>query len=74
MKTVYWLYLDTVGEVEGMFSESGEMLGTWCNNDASWRNDYFCGFMEKLGVDVVSIAEHDFPEMTKKLEEYWDNY
>jgi hypothetical protein len=39
----------------------------------SGATSIFLVFLEKLGINVVGIAKHDFPEMTKKLVDYWDN-
>ena len=56
MKTITKVYLsdDDLGEVEGMFDENDEVIGHWHSNDASWRDEYFSGFMKNLGVKVVS--------------------
>lgn len=43
---------DQAGEVEGMFDADGTMLGMWCSNDATWRNEYFEDFMRRLGHDM----------------------
>jgi hypothetical protein len=52
MKTIRWVIVDD-HEVEGMFSEDGELLGAWCLNDADWRQEYFSGFMETIGIEVI---------------------
>ena len=56
MKTIYHVYHcgDDCGEVEGMFDVDGKALDMWCCNDASWRNEYFAGFMREIGVNVVT--------------------
>jgi hypothetical protein len=43
---------EEVGEVQGMFDMEGNLLGAWSDNDASWRNEYFSPFLEKLGIIV----------------------
>ena len=67
---VHFVYIedDDVGEVEGMFLDDGTMLGTWCCNDASWRSEYFNGFMEALGVQVVNSDDESLEE---KLKAHW---
>jgi hypothetical protein len=54
-----------------MFSETGELLGIWSCNDATWRNEYFSDFMEALGFKVENAS----PELVDKLiataKEYW---
>lgn len=56
MKTVYSFYwcdeAGGCGENEGMFDTNGKMLDCWSCNDASWHDEYFNGFMEKLGINV----------------------
>lgn len=76
MKIVYYVYLcdDDTGEVEAMFDESGEMLGTWSNNDANWRCEYFNPFMAKLGIEVTDIDPEDRPDLVNKMTQYWKEY
>lgn len=74
MKKIYFLYLcdDDVGEVEGMFDEQGEMLGNWCCNDATWRGEYFNGFIESLGYEVISDIPEDLePKLEAALKAVW---
>lgn len=56
MKTIYFVNYcgDDCGEVEGMFDVDGKAIDMWCCNDASWRNEYFSGFMSSLGINVVT--------------------
>ena len=60
MTTIYFLSIcdDDVGEVEGMFDANGDVLGTWCNNDARWRGEYFEPFLEALGIRVLDVADY----------------
>lgn len=68
MKTLYFVYDEQEGEVEGMFDTQGTLLGTWCCNDASWRDEYFSGFMEQLGFKVVYSTQ---AKLVKKLRKAW---
>lgn len=61
MKTIYHVYSDRYGEVEGMFLPDGTMLGCWCDNDANWRHEYFNGFMLMLDI-VISAWDEDSAE------------
>ncbi len=61
MKTIYHVYyegyedgLPETGEIEGMIDSDGNLLGAWAANDGTWRGEYFDGFMEKLGIEVLS--------------------
>jgi len=60
---------DFYGEIEGMFDESGNLLGAWSLNDAHWRGEYMNGFMKKLGIDVVKAPASRREEFLKKLRE-----
>lgn len=57
MKKIYSFYSEKYGEVEGMFDEKGKLLDCWSCRDANWRNEYFNGFMEKLGVQVLALPK-----------------
>lgn len=71
MKTIYIIGIeDEVGEVEGAFDDKGELLDTWCRNDATWRHEYFNGLMETLGIDVKPPSKHLRAELEKKLIEH----
>jgi hypothetical protein len=70
-KIVYHFRTCAWGEMEGMFDESGKMLGSWCLNDAHWRGEYMEGFLEKLGI-VVKDLPNKFK--TKALEQIADCY
>jgi hypothetical protein len=65
MRKLYIAYTEEVGEVEGIFDQDGTMLDFWSCNDATWRNEYFSPFMERLGFDVDVAPDW----MVKKLEE-----
>ena len=56
MKIIYHVYAceGELGEVEGMFDSKGNLISCWCCDDATWRNEYFSGFMQYLGVEVKS--------------------
>lgn len=73
MVTIYSVYIedcDFGGEVEGMIDESGKVLGFWFSNDASWRDEYFNGFMEELGIKVVTPSDKQRPKLVKILNKY----
>lgn len=57
MKNIYRFYSEKYGEVEGMFEEDGKMIDCWSCNDATWRSEYFNGFMKKLGINVLRLPE-----------------
>ena len=42
-----------LGEIGGVLDEKGKVLDCWSLNDADWRNEYFSGFMEKVGIEAV---------------------
>lgn len=46
----YYNYCGDLGEVEGIFDEHGILIDSWWSNDANWRNEYFSGFLAKLGI------------------------
>lgn len=67
MPNLYLLAIcDDVGEVEGgVFDEAGEMLGTWCSNDATWHSEYVDPFLAKLGLPTLYAA------LKTKLVTHW---
>ena len=68
MKTIYHIYSDKDGECQGMFDESEVYLDGWFCDDANWRNEYFSGFMEKLGLNVVTVnSGAQYKRLEKKL-------
>ena len=70
MSTIYHVILDDddVGEVEGFYKD-GELLSTWCANDARWRNEYMDSLLDSLGFTVVS-PDVDSP-LYDKLKKEW---
>ena len=53
-----------------MFDEKHELLDYWYCNDAQWRHEYFDGFMEKLGVKVLTnLPKVLEKKLKKKLKE-----
>ena len=73
MKIVYNFYYcgDDVGEVEGMFDENDKLLGTWCCNDGMWRNEYFNGFLQELGIDIQLTPTEKIETFERILKETW---
>jgi hypothetical protein len=69
---LHFVSTERIGEVEGMFSNDGTLLGIWSNNDASWRNEYFSPFMEELGFKIVTHWQGDWEEkLIEAAKEYW---
>lgn len=75
MKKVYLVNMchDEQGEAQGMFSEEGELLGTWAFNDGNWRTEYFDGFAEKMGFEVLRPNPKQQEKWEKVLVERWTN-
>ncbi len=67
MKIVYYMWDGEYGEIEGMFDEQGELIGSWHSNDAHWRQEYFGKFMRNLGVEVKPVDPHMHDVLLKKL-------
>lgn len=65
MTTIYFAQYDGF-EVEGFYNEAGELLHTWCCNDATWRSEYLNPLMTKLGITVDMSGKHD-----DDLKAYW---
>jgi len=64
MKTIYFIYSEgECGEVNGVFDAEENILGYWSCNDATWRNEYFSGFMAKLKIKCVE-------DMPDKLQQH----
>jgi hypothetical protein len=54
-------YCDEEGECEGMFDyDTKELLDLWSCNDATWRTEYFGGFMEKLGIKEMFVDSAEY--------------
>jgi hypothetical protein len=71
MRTIYNVYVcDEEGvEVEGMFDDCGNLIGTWSLNDGHWKQECFCEFMKKLG---ISIEKSQDALLKEKLIKHWD--
>jgi hypothetical protein len=69
MRTITHVYdCGPQGEIEGMFDEYGKLLGTWCSNDATWRDEYFADFMDALDITVVEGGDR---MLVRKLRKAW---
>jgi hypothetical protein len=76
MKTIYNVAVcdDEIGEVEGMFTQGGLLLGFWPQNDATWREEYFNGFLEALGITTCPPPTNRVAELEARLiKEYKEN-
>ena len=62
---------DDYGEYEGMIDEDGNILDIWSNNDATWRDEYFNGFMAELGITVKSGTAAHRKILKKQAKELW---
>jgi hypothetical protein len=51
MKIIHFISLGD-DDTEGFVTPEGKVLGAWHPNDATWRNEYFRGFMSELGIEV----------------------
>lgn len=71
MQVIYHLY-DGKYEIEGMFSQQGNIIGCWSLNDACWRNEYFEGFLNELGYQVSKPPKHLKKAMLHQLREALD--
>lgn len=67
MRRIYNIYVEEAGEAEAMYVEHDDdgfkLIGYWFMNDATWRGEYFDGFMEELGITV----EYPKGALEKKL-------
>jgi hypothetical protein len=72
MINIYIVYSEgsKCGEIEGVFDADENILDVWSCNDAQWRNEYFAGFMDKLGIEVHYPAETIRAKLEKKLIEH----
>lgn len=59
---------EDIGEVQGIFDSTGELLGAWSMNDAYWRSEYYDGFMHELGFE---LEESDDEVLVGKLLAYF---
>ena len=68
-RIVYFASIDSP-EYEGMFDEEGTLIDYWHCNDATWRGEYFDGFMEKIGVEIIYRAPRNLEKkMVDQLKE-----
>jgi len=67
MKIVYIVYFEDYGEYQVAATEDGEILDIWACNDAMWRNEYFHGFMKRLGFEVREDAPAHIVEKMRKF-------
>jgi len=51
MQKIQIVYTDNPSEIEAVFID-GKIVAAWYLSDASWRGEYFNGFMGKLGIEV----------------------
>jgi hypothetical protein len=61
--------------VSGMFDQNGKLLDYWHDNDATWRDEYFAGFMKALGIKVLGegdMKDNKFKGFQKALREAAD--
>jgi hypothetical protein len=68
MKKVYLVYDGRYG-FEGMFDESGKLLGAWACTMAQWRPTQFDEFMRNLNVEVVPSSETALVAKMQKVAE-----
>ena len=69
MKKLYFIFSGgECGEVDGVFDENENIIGYWFCNDATWRNEYFSGFMKSLGFECIAeLPAKDRTRLEKKL-------
>ncbi len=74
-KKVYCVFIESP-EMQAMFDEKGELLDFWFCNDASWRTEYFSGFMSKMGIEVIDrIQDKKFKlKLEAKLKKIAEDY
>jgi len=66
MKT---LFLVQIPHYEAIFDDSDELLGSWHENDACWRNEFYQELMQNLGYRVASKPAS--MEMKRKIKAKW---
>lgn len=69
MKTAYFFYTEKFGENEGVFDETGKLIDCWSCNDANWRDEYFNGFMEKLGIKMQRLPKKFEAKAIKQIKD-----
>jgi hypothetical protein len=68
MTKIYVIYFGNYCEFDAVFDEKLNYIGGWDCNDATWRNEYFRGFMKKLGIEVLTTlpSKANAEELEKK--------
>ncbi len=69
MRPLYYATSDEC-EAQAIFDKDGTLLGLWALNDATWRNEYFSGFMEKLGFQIEYDSSLEYA-VTQAAEDMW---
>jgi hypothetical protein len=59
---------DEIGEVEGIFDDKFVLLDFWHCNDANWSNEYFGGFINKLGFTISGLPKNKQKQADKQFE------
>lgn len=72
-RLIYYAFCEDY-EAEGMYSESGELLGFWSCNDACWRNEYFSPFLEAVGIEIVIAPQNLQYALFDRCKELWGEY
>ena len=68
MTTLYVVYSGgECGELQGVFTEREDLLHFWSCNDATWREEYFNGLMEKIGFTTKEPTGPLYNRLEKKL-------
>lgn len=65
MKKVYLVSIEDLAE--GMFDDKGKLIDYWHANDADWRIEYFSGFMEWAGIEVIVSRDIKLERKLRKL-------
>lgn len=69
---LHFVRTERIGEVEGVFSADGNLLGIWSNNDACWRQEYFGPFMAELGFKIETHWQGEWEEkLIEAAKEIW---
>ena len=69
-KIIHVWYCDDF-EADGFFTEEGEIICAWSNNDAMWRSEYMDSLINKLGFEIEHKYYTDAPELVLKLKEWF---
>ena len=70
-RKIYYVSYFEDFEAEGFIDPAnGEVLGAWHCNDGVWRPEYFNGFLEALGVEVVKCPDELYDEYSQKICEW----